>query len=158
MKTNQCAMTIVELLTTLSVLTIILSLGMPALAKQLQANRDRALHDQLKSSLQAARTYSIEQRRKIEVCGSGNGNDCDNDWRHGWLIREKSSGQILHTTHLATPTPLAWKGLSKRIGYHPDGHSHASNGTFSYCSVESWRIVLNRQGRARSVHSNIACP
>lgn len=161
MKEAQRATTLLELLTVISVLAITLALGIPTLQDMLHANRARTLHDQLRASLQAARVHSIEQRQEVEICGSGDGITCRNDWRRGWLVREKNSGQVLHSTRLSSAAPLIWKGLSKRIRYHPDGHSHASNGTFTYCSAkqgQGWSITLNRQGRVRSTHAITCTP
>jgi len=151
---RQRAFSLVEALTATCLAATLLSLCLPAFQGLIQANRTQTTHDRLKSSLHLARAHSIGHGLNVELCGSSDGQTCDHAWHDGWLVRERASRKRLHSERLASQPHLAWRGLSKQIRFIPTGYANASNGTFTLCDGNGralWQIVLNRQGRARTV-------
>lgn len=151
---QQNAFTLVEMLTCLMLAALLTALALPLYQSMIHANKSKSVQDSLRAGLHLARTHSVNSRLKVELCGSSDGNTCNNAWNTGWLIREQSSGTILRSESLNTNEQLVWKGFSKPVRFIPSGHSNASNGTFTYCDEKSnatWQLVLNRQGRTRLV-------
>lgn len=156
---QQNAFSFLELLTVITLLAVMLTLGLPTYQGLIQTNRSQTVHDQLKASLHLARTHSISHGKRVEICGSSQGTTCDHMWQKGWMIRELSSSKPIQIISLTQQEQLTWKGFSRPIRFQPTGHSGTSNGTFTFCSHDAkpkWQIVLNRQGRARTAKGNQA--
>ncbi|WP_437881808.1 GspH/FimT family protein [Pseudomonas sp. LRF_L74] len=148
------AFSLVELLVVLLVLSIALCISLPNLQSLIHSSLSQSTHDKLKASLHFARAYSIQHQINVELCGSQHGERCEGSWQHGWLIRERSSAKVIQIIRIKDDLRLTWNGFSKPVGFKPSGHSSISNGTFTLCDEHGqalWNIVLNRQGRARTV-------
>lgn len=153
MDTSQRAMTLVELLTVVSVLGIVLTLGVPAMESLLHSNRERTLLDQLLAHHHLARSHAASTLRDTELCGSSDLRKCDGDWSKNWLVREISTNEVLAQYNLLPSQRLEWRGFDKSLLYRGNGTTPRSNGRFTLCRKDRsvWELVINRQGRVRYV-------
>ncbi|ESQ98510.1 hypothetical protein F753_15770 [Stutzerimonas chloritidismutans AW-1] len=142
--------TLIELISTLAIVAIVLSIAVPAFSELIERNRQEALMHQVQNVLHNARARAVMQRRTIEICGSDDGQTCSASWADGWLVRT-SNGQILQLTQLPTPDALRWQGFGQSISFHDNGTSPTGNGRFYQChkSRIAWQLILSRQGRLR---------
>lgn len=152
--TDSLGFTLIELLITLSVLSVAASIGVPSFIHLIESNQQQTLRNTLLAQLQTARGQAVFRRRNIELCGSGQANDCDNTWASGLLVRDADTGEVLVFQPLKATGTLKWTGSinHQSVVYNSNGASPASNGRFVYCSEDSkalWQIVINRQGRFR---------
>lgn len=150
---HQQAFSLIELVVVVAILLIASMLALPAWQEFLRSNRSQSLHDQLKGTLHLARFYSITLHREIEVCGTLDGNSCAQIWENGWLVRAANTELPMLVTRLPQPMHLHWNRPKQAIRFTPLGHSSNSNGTFTFCDENAkaqWKIILNRQGRART--------
>lgn len=142
---------LIELLYCLAIFSALL-LATPDFLAWLERNQQQALRNELLSTIQAARAYSILHNQSVEICGSSNGLNCDQSWSQGWLIRLPADGTILRNTRLEGHHQLIWSRAS--VLFQSDGMTTLSNGRFTLCDESgsvAWQLVLNRQGRTRSV-------
>ena len=78
--------TLVELLSTLAVAGILLTVGVPSMQDLIRNNRLTAATNLFVSSLNIARSEAIKQGRNASVCVSDTQNSCSgNNWQDGWL-------------------------------------------------------------------------
>lgn len=146
------AFTLPELLITLAVLAILITIALPSLARTVERNRNLTAMHEIHAQLQQARTHAILRKQDIELCPSKNGLQCTLDWKNWWLMRVRSSKEHIH---YAAPhsglTQLRWSGFSGSIRFHGNGTSPISNGRFYICEhgAINVQIVINRQGRVR---------
>jgi type IV fimbrial biogenesis protein FimT len=152
--TDSLGFTLIELLITLCVLSVAASIGVPSFIHLIESNQQQTLRNTLLVQLQTARGQAVFRGRNIELCGSGQPNDCDNAWASGLMIRDADTGEVLLFQPLKTTGSLRWKGSinHQSVVYNSNGTTPASNGRFIYCSKDSialWQIVINRQGRFR---------
>lgn len=82
--------TLVELMVTITVLTILLSLGVPAFAELLASwQRDRATKA-ITAHLQLARIEALKSTRRVVICNSMDNIYCApktyQEWKDGWLL------------------------------------------------------------------------
>ena len=144
-----------ELLVTLCLLAVLASLAAPSLNQLVQRNRQDTLRQSLTSHLRATRSDAIARARRIELCGSSSGQDCDSAWEKGWLIRDPATNTRLRYSALNSPENLTWVGASlasQSITYQANGTTVSNNGRFILCSADKrvvWQLVINRQGRVR---------
>ncbi len=140
-----------ELMITLSLLAILATVAIPALAHMQQQQRNRAAIESLNSILQYARSQALLEKRMISLCPSIDGKRCTNDWNQPWLLKT-SDGKILsHAPAYAGNTWLGWSGFTGSIVFHPNGTSPTSNGRFFLCMERTitHQLIINRQGRVR---------
>lgn len=142
--------TLIDLMVTLSVLSVVAAIAIPAFGNMIETSRQEALKDEVESTLHNARTQAVLRRRTIEICGSGDGATCSTNWADGWLVRT-TTGQTLQLTQLPHHDELSWIGFSESIRFRDNGASPASNGRFYQCHGEqvAWQVVVSRQGRIR---------
>lgn len=143
---------LIELLIILTIIMITLSLSAPNFIGFIERNRAFNTRQSITSGLSLTRSYAIIHQRPTEMCGSSDGLKCDHQWSKGWLVRViRTQKSVRSEQFAAIDGRLNWGRPDSTIRYMPNGTSPASNSSFLYCTQESgsWRIVLNRQGRAR---------
>lgn len=80
-------LTLIELLITLVVLAIILSLAAPGFRTQILNSRTAAMGESLSNTLNFARSEALKRKARITVCGSSNGTSCNSsNWADGLLV------------------------------------------------------------------------
>lgn len=88
MKKKQTGFTLVELMITLAVGIIILSVGIPAFTGMMSSNRTTGYANELVGALRLARSEAVKRGAGVTVCASNSANTaCDNNnWQNGWLL------------------------------------------------------------------------
>lgn len=149
---KQRAFNLPELLIVVTLLSLLALIAVPNLANLIEKNRIYSLRNLIQNQLLLARTNSVLHNRDIEVCGSSNGQLCDDQWSRGWLIRIVSDNQIIQQTQLNSDARITWSGATQKIRFHSNGTSPLGNGRFYFCDRKQdviLQIVINRQGRLR---------
>ncbi|AQZ34847.1 peptidase [Pseudomonas sp. LPH1] len=140
------AFTLIELMVTLAVLAIVISLAAPSFSNMLQENRLSALTNELQGSLQLARSEAVKRRSDVVVCRSNaDQDDCENgtNWAGGWLMM--SSDDVLKV----------WDPVQGVVVTGPNtGVSFRSNGMAS--AATNWTVThsncTGQQRRTLSVN------
>jgi type IV fimbrial biogenesis protein FimT len=149
----QRATTLPELLVTLALLALLSTYAVPSFAKWITSNKQKMLREKLLYSLQIARTQAVLKSRSMELCGSTDALDCDENWHKGWILRVAASKEILAAEQLhQVDLPLRWKGSGDRILFRNNGQTPMSNGRFTLCEDDGnllWQLIISRQGRIR---------
>ncbi|WP_212630590.1 GspH/FimT family pseudopilin [Pseudomonas sp. KB-10] len=155
------AFSLLELIITLMIFSIVLSMVIPAYSILKDKSAHAALRDQLHASLNHARTHAVLHRTAVGLCGSPDGLTCRNDWSQGWRVYQlKSPEQSLLIQQLDKSSRLRWAGFDRRLRFQKNGTTPTSNGRFFQCKEGqiSWQLIINRQGRVRhaSLSENLA--
>ncbi|QRY81437.1 GspH/FimT family pseudopilin [Pseudomonas sp. PDNC002] len=153
-------LSLIELLLTVAILAITLSLAAPGLSELLRNHRTSSTTHELRNALDFARETSVHTGQPISIAISGV------DWSSGWEVFVDSDNRgtrNANTPPLAAHGPLA--GVSVRtdstsrryIHFTPRGNSIQANGAFHSGSLTlcgegqvSYRIVFNKAGRIRT--------
>ena len=96
---SQAGFTLVELMVTLSIAVILLTIGVPSMIDLIRDARLASQSDQFASTLNLARTEAIKRRSNIKVCPSTTPNSdtsvlCDagaTAWATGWTVIDSAS-------------------------------------------------------------------
>lgn len=97
-KANQSGFTIYELLITMLVIGIILSIGIPSFSEFTQNSRISGTANDLHSSFQLARSEAARSKSNITICASSNSMDaaaaCGGTFDDGWIIFTDLNGDL----------------------------------------------------------------
>lgn len=80
--------TLIELMITMSVAAILLSVVMPGFRGIIQQQRIATSVNELLNAVYFARSEAVKRRSTVVVCKSADGATCDHslDWEDGWLV------------------------------------------------------------------------
>lgn len=98
MDERQKGFTLLELMVTISVAAIILSVGVPGFISFIQNNRAVTHTNDLVTALNLARSEATRRGSRILVCSSTDGASCEdsNDWSTGWIVQTQG-GELLRS-------------------------------------------------------------
>ena len=80
--------TLPELLITLAIVGILLTVGVPSLKTFMQGNQLIASTNELISALHVARSEAIKLNTRVSICESSDGATCavTGSWKNGWIV------------------------------------------------------------------------
>lgn len=154
--------TLYELIMTLALVAILITLGVPALADTLARQRQRVEIDALFHAVHLARKESIMRRKVVSLCPSVDGETCapGRDWSSGWIMFENKdrdspprvdSGEPVLTRHTVADDVIIVanrRGFTFRATFR-----RATNGTFIVCDaanrIAPRALVISYTGRPR---------
>lgn len=96
--------TLIELMITLFIVGILLTVGVPSLRSFMQSNQLVASTNELISALHVARSEAIKLNSRVSICSSSNGTSCSgsNSWRNGWIVFVDADGDLAGTGAVCT--------------------------------------------------------
>ena len=151
-----------ELIITIGLVALVMSLGVPSFGKMLADHRLRVEVDALFHAVHLARKESVVRRRAVTLCPSRDGRNCEPgfDWSDGWILfvnldrdapaardldeplLQRFSG-ILHNQVIANRRSFSFRTTTLR----------ATNGTFIFCDkarrAAARALIVSYTGRPR---------
>lgn len=155
-------MTFIELMITLSVAAVLLSIAMPSLGSFIQENRITAMSNQLVAHLQYARHEAVFRRTDVAACPGDPDIGCagHNRWDQGWIVfvDDNRSGQPEHGDDIIRVVArdermLMHSAGRTRVRFQPHGGAYGTNLTIRVCD-ETRRatpraVIVSNPGRVR---------
>jgi type IV fimbrial biogenesis protein FimT len=169
--------TLVELIITIAVAAILLSLATPGLRSFIASNSVAGLTNELTAALNLARSEAIKRGKTVTICKSSNvtaavttsAPACDSSatatWPDGWLVfldagtrgtRDGSEDTILKIGQPSTRGAIqTGADLARYVSFFPDGTTTADGTqaarTLTICKAPSQRtIVVSRTGQIKT--------
>ncbi len=172
-KTSKKGFTLIELMITIVIVAVLLSLAGPSFIETIRNNRIQTNTDTLFTSLIVARSEALKRNQPVVLCRSSNGSACatSGGWEQGWLMYADESadntldagepiisvnGALLHGLTLRTGS-----NFTNRVVYRQDGTSSQVD-TFVLCDSEAnltraREVVVSNVGRPRLVKTTDDC-
>jgi type IV fimbrial biogenesis protein FimT len=147
--------TLLELLVTLAVAGVLLTVAVPSFKTTITNNRQIAQTNELLGSLMYARSEAITENKSAVICASTDGSTCGTDWSQGWIVYSSADASKILRSHSALDggNKLYDGTIGSSITFNSNGTSTAS-GTFTLCdsrgSSEAHAIGLSATGIARA--------
>jgi type IV fimbrial biogenesis protein FimT len=151
-----------ELLMTLALAALLVSIGLPSFSSLLARSRQAAEINALFHAFHLARKQSIMRRQVVSLCPSRDGKSClaGKDWSPGWIMFENSDrdspprvdpGEVIVRAHDVADSVRIManrEGFTLRATF-----KRATNGTFIICDtqnrVAARGLIVSYTGRPR---------
>ena len=162
MRARDYGYSLLELMMTIAVAAVILTLGLPSFSSLKARNVQRVELDALFHAVHLARKGSIMRKQVVSLCPTVDGSTCNpgRDWSGGFLVFENSDrdeppeldeGEIVFHRHRASPSVKITanrRGFTLRATF-----LRATNGTLVVCDrrarVPPKALVISYTGRPR---------
>lgn len=131
------AFTLMELLIALTILTLLITLAIPASRHLLLSTQAASQLETLGTGLNYARSQAIFRQEKITFCKSTNHKTCGGNWRDGQIIIDNKGTVLRVFSALPKNANLIWNGSGGNddtIVWLPSGYTNGQRGTFYYCA------------------------
>lgn len=168
-RNGQTAITLLELLVVITLITSIVLLTSP-IFELASKSRIRQFEHQLFLIVQQARMHATTQRKRVTICPLDENNSCHSNWSAPISSFEDPNGnrrldpdeKLITTLAPLRLIEVSWKGMggNRAIHFNLHGHTSVTNGRIRLCRHEKVirDLVLNRQGRLRrSVTEDSQC-
>lgn len=169
-KTRMTGFTIAEVLITLAVLGVTISLGLPSFSIFLESNQLRSNTDDMYSSLFMARSEAVTRNTTVSLCkiNLSSADSCNNseNWQSGWIafvdlnadgVRDNGETILDTYTGMSANSSVSSTNFANFISFQPSGYTNSS-GTINICvnSNSAQDIFINATGRSRIAEAS--CP
>lgn len=155
-----CGFTLLELLVTLAVAAILVTVAVPSFRSFVQSSRATTHTNDLVTALNLGRSEATRRGRPIIVCSSTDGTTCSGatDWRTGWVVLVPGN-ELVRTWDTRDGGAGVVTADVDRVTFRPRG-SAAAAGNFQIrvpgCSGDAGRDVeVNVAGRVAT--TRVAC-
>lgn len=153
----QTGVTLIELLVTLAIATIVLTLGVVGFRELVASTKITNAANSLVGHLQFARSEAIKRGTEVSVCPSTDGTTCvsesDGSWEIGYLVRLDATGRVLRYVDSAEMAGITVTMGKPRIRFRPDGTAPGFNATLTICdttdSAAKRGVIVSDVGRVR---------
>ena len=158
-------LTLMELLVTLSLVMLLVTLSAPGHSDLMQKQHAKATVMQLRKAVTMAKTQAITNNTFTTLCRSADGIACNGKWEQGVLMFLDTDGDRKldkeHTkiAYLRFPKfygQIYWRAFQNRqyLQLIPSGATRYQNGSFTICPQDgdlsaAQQIIVNRVGRVR---------
>jgi len=157
--------TLIELLITLSIMSILISFALPGFASMLRAVQGDTVMNSVANAYQLARSTAITERKPVVLCAKADARTCGADWTRGALVfvdpnnnRIQDDGERAMADIAPPPTGshLSMKAaLGKQyLRFMDNGMLENTAGSMLYCppngtARDARNIIFTRNGRLR---------
>lgn len=160
MQKHESAFTLIELMITITVAAVVLTLGVPGFGRVIERNQLSAYTNQLVASLYFARSEAVRRNEDIRVCHSDDGNSCGGvGYEDGWIIYIDNNedgdfdvGEELIRVNEGLPSNYTMQ-TNSLANFNFNGKGGAPNGRIVLCKDNSLSkaraIFIGPGGRTR---------
>lgn len=137
--------TLIELMVTLSVLSLLMVVAVPAFRAMMLNNRLIASSDSLVNYLNYARNTSLNDAMNVMVCpiGALNSTTCGNNWTSGWIVVAQPSGKtavLLKSQQNPAASPVTISSSAASVTFDPHGLA-VSQSNFKFCDTRGGQFA-----------------
>jgi type IV fimbrial biogenesis protein FimT len=172
MTTKHTGFTLIELMVTIAVLGILLSIAIPSFQNMLLNNRIAAQANQVITAFNYARSEAVKRAAPATVCSTSGGAACagSTNWSTGWLVFADADGDgsvdggeaILRVWPALGGGNTLKAGTHLRVTFTATGFSTGFNDTFRLCdergTADARAITINAMGRSYVKKGTASCP
>lgn len=157
--------TLLNLLVTLTISSLILSVGLPSVTRLINTVQADNIYQRLFTLIQLTRIEAVNYQSQVLLCPTDNETDCIANWNKPLMVfvdrnnnetRDKGELLLKVTKEQSDQKIIHWNasGSKRYLRYKADGSTRNQNGRLSYClkvgkQIYARQIIVYRSGRAR---------
>lgn len=165
MKRIYSGFTLINLLTALTLVSLLATTGIPSLQALLANTQANSTYQDLFTLIQFTRIQSVNHSSQAILCPSTNQTDCVADWNQTLMVfidnnsdetRNENEPILKVRAALVENEQLSWRASGSRryLRFKADGTTRNQNGRLTYCLTKgenryARQIIMYRTGRAR---------
>ena len=169
--------TLIELMTTLAVAVVILTVGVPNFQELIKANTLNSQVNSFVAGINLTRSEAIKRSGRVSICKSSTLTACatSGGWEQGWIVFFDlmgsagviDSGDTIIRTNGPAPGSVTIRGnffLKDRITFLGSGIVEPNNGTIIFCDnriqtftadkAKARAVVISKIGRVKTIKGN----
>lgn len=171
--------TLIELMTTLSIAAVLLTVGVPNFQEFIKSNTLSTQVNHFVSDLNFTRSEAIKRSGRVTMCRSSDAANCDTTagigWEKGWIIFSDQAGtagsvdtgDIIVRTNGPAGGSITIRGnffVKDRISFTSSGIVEPNNGTLIICDnrvktfstdkAKARAVIISKIGRIRTTKGN----
>lgn len=152
--------TLIELVVTLAILGIVLTIAIPNFQRMVVSNRMASQANDVITAMSLARSEAVKRAAQVTVCASSDGATCTGGWAQGWVVRD-AGGNVLRVFRALNGNSTLVSSAGGSVVFTATGSTTlAANATLTLCppapaTVQGRVIQIERSGRPRV--ANAAC-
>lgn len=172
MTTKQTGFTLIELMVTIAVLAILLSIAIPSFQNMMLNNRIAAQANQVITALNYTRSEAVKRAATATVCSTNGGVACagSTNWSTGWMAFADADGDgtvdggeaVLRVWPALDGSNTLNAGAHLRVTFAATGFATGFNDTFRLCDErgkdDARAITINAMGRSYVKKGTTECP
>jgi type IV fimbrial biogenesis protein FimT len=170
---QQRGFTMIELLVTLSIAAIMMTIAVPSFRDFLLNNRMTSQTNDFVLALASAKSEAVKRGVFVTVCSRATNATCagSTTWDSGWLVFADNNGDglvtagtdvVLQVREALEGNNTLRAGARQRVTFQNTGFSSGFNDTFRLCdsrgTADGRSITVSMQGRVTSATGTTACP
>ena len=173
MKTRQTGFSLVELMVTLVVAMLLVTVGIPSMQALYEGIRVNNIIGTIESSFVLARNQAVNYGSRVSICPL-KGSSCSGNWTDGFSVfidngtlgtLDNTNGiqdAVLRTVDAVNDNDFI-KSTQSRYTFNADGLVHLANGgTLVYCAgdksnPDSQGITIGVSGRISTIETAVNC-
>lgn len=147
---------LIELLTSLSIIAILMAISFPALRNFSSRTQDEILQQQLLQSIEFAKREAIARHASVALCQTNNQQTCSGNFADGQMIYIEDEKQILSIRQSSSKHGVI------HFRSYPDYRQYllflstgwvTDNASFWHCHKKKpiWAIAISKTGRVRVI-------
>ena len=162
--------TLIELMVTLAIAAIVLSIGIPSFKNIIKENNQATLLNEFTSYVNFAKSTAVTQGAVVVLCPRNTaGTDCNSSgsWDDGWIVfvdsnedGDKDNGDTLLKVHESIDDDFNITTSSTSVEINAKGFVSA-NSTFTFCDSRGSNYavakILSKTGRMSSSTDSLTC-
>ena len=104
--------TLIELMVTVAVLAIVLSIAVPSFQTLITNNKSQTMGDEFAQALNFARSEAVKNKKRVSICASSNGTSCTGSWSEGFIVFQDNAASDTAAAISLGPILKVWPKLS----------------------------------------------
>lgn len=153
---TQTGFTIVELMITITILSVLMAVAIPSFNNMIQNSRRTAAVNELIANLMLARSEAVKRGQAVTVCSntSGGGMSCTGgtNWNYGWMIflDPDGDGAIAATSDVLRQYVNESAGSGLTVTSATGGTGHVTLRPFNQAGTAASVTVCDKRGAAEA--------
>ncbi|NVJ67052.1 MAG: GspH/FimT family pseudopilin [Gammaproteobacteria bacterium] len=156
---------LIELLATLSIVSITAMIGLPITNKFVEKQKVTADVYTMIRMVNLTRSEAIKSKQTVSLCGLTTNNDCQRDWQQVGVINQEqlksSASEPLHQARVtANYSSIKWSSFqrSAKLSFGASGFSMHLNGSLYLCHAKypelNKAIKISKSGKASVISAD----